>query len=368
MRLICAFIAVFTLGVSAQTPTASVVIKGQGCFTVTFLRFSPGGGELARGCGFGPIEIFDTANYHKARTFRSEIDHTPELTGFAFSPDGTKIATAQGHSGALIWDAADHGKPVTSQVASFKSFYGVDELYALNTPMRVLEGPSGHDDLAYVSKVAFSPDGKQLLTTHFNGHVKIWNTSTWTLEGEFVVNSDGRLSVLAFSPNGKMLILGDEKGVLHYWNLATNSEIRTLPSPDATGGIVNLEFSPNGKTLVAIYQGKKPANGPSVIWNTTDWSAQTINDYTSAAFSRDGQLLSLGGPDIKLIDPTSRKELRVIDLPRFTKAEVLPNSTNRPDAKDHIPCGVSALAFSPDGASLAVGCFEGTLRILKLTL
>jgi hypothetical protein len=50
---------------------------------VVFLEFSPDGRELARGCAFGPIEMFETADYKKARTFRPEIDYTPELTGFA---------------------------------------------------------------------------------------------------------------------------------------------------------------------------------------------------------------------------------------------------------------------------------------------
>jgi len=72
----------------------------------------PTAANLRRPAASPPIEMFDTANYHKARTFRPEIDYTPVLMGFAYSPDGKTMATARGHSGAEIWNTADPGKPV----------------------------------------------------------------------------------------------------------------------------------------------------------------------------------------------------------------------------------------------------------------
>ena len=119
--------------------------------------------------------------------------------------------------------------------------------------------------------------------------------------------------------------------------------------------------------LVAIYQGKRLADSSTVLWNTVSSTSKTIGGYGSAAFSRDSQMLALGGQAIKLIETASGTNLRSIDLPEFTKAEVLPNYANRPDAKAKTPCDVTALAFSPDGKMLAAGCFEGTLRILRLT-
>ena len=43
---------------------------------------------------------------------------------------------------------------------------------------------------------------------------------------------------------------------------------------------------------------------------------QAESGYISAAFSKDGKLLALGGRrDIKLIDPDSREQIRDIELP-----------------------------------------------------
>ncbi len=322
--------------------------------------------------------MFETAEYKKARTFRPEIDYTAELTDFAYSPDGTTIATARGHSGAVVWNAAEQGKPVRAEGEPLKPFYGVSELYALEKPLYVLESPAGSgDEFASVLTIKYSPNSKLVFTTHHNGHMKIWSTTTWTLQRELVVSEKGNsalFSVVAISPNSESFVIGDENGVLHYRSLAANSELRILRSPDVTGHVTSLRFSPDGKMLVATYHGKRFADASAVLWNTGDWTAQTISGYGSAAFSRDSQLLALGGTDIKLIDPGSRKELRRIELPAFTRAElpaltkgeVLPNSATRSDAKDKVSCGVSALAISPDNTTLAAGCFEGTLRILNL--
>ena len=88
--------------------------------------------------------------------------------------------------------------------------------------------------------------------------------------------------------------------------------------------------------------------------------------YISAAFSKDGKLLAFGGrSDIKLIDPDSRKQIRDIELPEMTRGEVGHSDEDAPGAKKTIPCGVLALAFSPDGNTLAAGCSEGTVRLVK---
>ena len=370
MKFVSACVVVLVLGACAEAPSTLVVIKGSGCIIVTFLQFSPDGRELARACGFGPIEMFETATYKKARTFRLEIDHTPELQGFAYSPDGKTIATARGHSGAVIWNAADPGRAVPSDGQPLRPFYGVDEVCALEMPLHVLEpNTASSDKFGSVLAISYSRDSNLVFTTHPNGHLKIWNTSTWTLQRELVVSEKGNRalsSVLTISPDGETFVIGDESGVLHYRSLAANAELRTLRPLDGTSRVASLLFSPDGKTLVATYRGAKVIDGSAIIWNTTDWTVHTESTYTSAAFSQDGKLLALGGPDIELIDTDSRRELRAIDLPQFTKAEVLPDAANDPDAAEKIPCSVQALAFSPDGKTLAVGCFEGTLRILKL--
>lgn len=367
MKFASALLAVFVLGAFAQTSSAPLVIKDE-FGPVMFLRFSPNGGELVRMCAFGPVALFDTTTYRRARTFLAELEHTPQLTGFAYSPDGTKIATAEGYRGTRIWNAADPGKPDRASVYKpdgSRFWWSVDELYVLDTPLRVLQAPMGDHNL-YADATVFSPDGRLLITTHANGHMKIWDTTSWTVSGELIV-TDGRMSVVAFAPDSKTVMIGDAKGVLHHWSLGTRAEIRTLRTFEGAGSLLNVEFSPDGKTLVATRLGKTAVDGSAMIWNTTDWRAQTESGYSSAAFSQDGKLLALGGRHIKLIEPASRKQIRDIELPEMTRGEVLHDYRNRPDAKVKVPCFASALAFSPDGNKLAAGCEEGTVRLVNMT-
>jgi WD40 repeat protein len=369
MKFASAFLAVFVFGALAQTSSAPVVIKDW-YGLVMFLRFSPNGGELARIKTFGPAALFDTTSYRRARTFLTEIEHTPEMVVVAYSPDGTRIATVDGYNGARVWNAADPGKPTATK----ESFLVVDELYVLDTPLRVLQASSPPEQKPVWTE--FSPDGKLLITTHANGHVKVWNTSSWTVQGELIV-TDSRLGVAAFAPDSKTVIIGDANGVLHLWSLATKAEIRALPIFDGVGSLsvvpapVDVAFSPDGKTLVATYLSKESfrEDGAAMIWNTTDWIVQTESGYNSAAFSKDGKLLALGGRrHIRLIEPASRKQIRDIELPDLmTLGELSPNLENHPNAKEKVPCHVLALAFSPDGNTLATGCAEGTVRLAKMT-
>lgn len=356
IKFLGALILVLGLGTLPEASTAPVVIHS-GCPLSVSLQFSPSGGELACICAFNPVRLLDTNNFRKARTFLPEVQHTPELASLSYSPDGKLIATARGWAGALIWNAADPGKPKPE----LKSFFGVDELYALETPLLVVEspaivrGPEGR-----VHWIRFSPDGKLLLTTHGNGHVNIWSTGSWTQQGELAV-ADIELSAVAFAPNGKIFIAADERGVLHEWSLDTKSEIRVLRAGEH---ITGLEFSHDGRMLVATRMGKTFADASVIIWDAKDWSGQTEDGYTCAAFSDTGKLLALGGQGhVKVIEPSSRKEIRTFPLPEITKGELLRN-TNGPDANKKMPYPASALAFSPDGNTLAVGGVDGTIILI----
>ena len=108
-----AVLALLVPGAVAQQSGPATVITG-GFASAYFVRFSPDGRELVRVNLFGPAMLFDTGNYNKARTF------PVELRMVAYSPDGSRIATAEGRDGARVWDSALQGKP-TSRVSARSS-------------------------------------------------------------------------------------------------------------------------------------------------------------------------------------------------------------------------------------------------------
>ncbi len=332
---------------SAQTSTATAVIKN-GMGPVAFLRFSPDGQELARICQFGPVELFNTKSYNKLRTF------SIGMRMVAYSPDGTRIATAEGTDGARVWDAALPGKRLLSSPA-----IGVEEVYLLDTPLQVLQAPS-RDAMVRVFWTEFSPDGSRLITTHANGHVKVLNTSSWAVEDDLRL-TESEVRVAAFAPDGKTLVIGDVSGVLHVWSVEQKVEIKKTRTP---GAVLGIAFAADGKTFVTAHQA--PSLSLVQIWDTTSRAPDERSGFSSATFSKDGTILALGGSHIELIDPTSRKRLRVIELPEMTLREANRQFESQPGADSKIPISITALAFSPDGRMLAAGLRDGTVRLVKI--
>jgi len=358
-------------GVAGQKPSSSETVLIS-CFgPANFLRFSPDGRELARACGVafrGPkmAVLFDTGNYTRARTFPNG------LRVVAYSPDGTRMATAETEDGARVWDATLPGTGFHRKGRSLErppAGYLV-ELYKLDTPLRVLEAPSREPGV-HVFWTGFSPDGRHLVTTHRNGHVKVWETSSWTLEADLAL-TQSEVHAAAFAPDGTSLVIGDVDGVLHQWSFASKAEVKAMRTERPA--IAGVAFGPDGRTLVTAHQiagtwsggnwlpPPSSASGNAVmIWNTDTWTAVTRQGFGSAALSRDGKMLALGGDHIELIDPRSQQAIRTIELRQATIAEM-----NGFPPKQAIPMSVVALAFSPDGGTLAAGCQDGTVRLVKV--
>ena len=336
------------------SPLAEVIRTIGG--SVVFLRFSPTGRELAVVTQFGPGPIlFDTASYSTARTFPIGMRMV------AYSPDGTRIATAEGNDGSRIWDAAPKGRPLPID-PQLRLTLHLDQLLQLDTPLQVLQLPS-RDSSVRVFWTEFSPDGKRLITTHANGHVKVWDTSSWAVEGDLTL-TDTEVRAAGFAPDSQTLVIGDIKGVLHHWSFAKKAEVKTTPT--SLGAINGVVFAPDGKTLVTSHQS---ASGPGVmIWDTASWLAKVKTGVQSAAFSRDGKLLALGGTKIDIVEPVSLTQVRTIELPAFTLRELysIGPSASVPNPDEKIPVFVMALAFSAAGNTLAAGCVDGSVRLVKI--
>ena len=353
---------------SAQKPGVIPIITGNGA-SVLFLRFSPDGGELARVTQFFPVMLMDANGYRKARTF------PVGMRMVAYSPDGTKIATAEGRDGARVWKANDAGEPMQGP--------GAAEVRLLNTPLEVLQTPS-QDPTQTLFWTEFSPDGKRLITTHSYGHVKVWNTSSWAVEQEVNLAETTALTA-AFAPDGKTIVIGDTSGKLHQWDLATKTWRGNWDTPPGSGAVTGVAFSPDGKTLVTTHQSA-PGNVLAMLWQnnvtgvpdritggawraSAEWTAQLEPGFGSAAFSKDGKLLALGGRTIKLLDPSTWREIRTIELPEMTHREATTQGSqieNEPYASTKYPALIMALAFSPDSRTLAAGALSGAIYLLKM--
>lgn len=194
--------------------------------------------------------------------------------------------------------------------------------------------------------VAVAPDNKTLATAGGAGPVVFWSLPAGDKKGELANVARDPILSLCYAPDGKQVATGHRTGMVRVWNLGDNKLAQELKYP---GAAYTLAFAPDGKTIAVS------GNSKVLVWDVAsgkelrhivskDGPAPTQPHVSSLAFSPDGNTLALGCYDAttRLIDVQTGKEKRVCE---GHKSAVL------------------TLAFSRDGRTLATGSFDQTARL-----
>ncbi|KAH6702770.1 hypothetical protein BKA61DRAFT_457375, partial [Leptodontidium sp. MPI-SDFR-AT-0119] len=114
-----------------------------------------------------------------------------------------------------------------------------------NAMVQTLEGHTRE-----VSSVAFSPDGKQIVSGSWDKTVRRWDAATGQQLLPALEGHKDKVTSVAFSPDGKQIVSGSWDKTVRLWDMATGQQL--LPALEGhTSRVSSVAISPDGKKIVS---------------------------------------------------------------------------------------------------------------------
>jgi nucleoside phosphorylase len=297
---------------------------------VVAVTWQPEGTHIASAGGDGTVRVWDSETGMNLLTYRghtrplARINLQPTIYTIAWSSEGLRIASAGDGTKIYVWNA------ITGQTLS------------------VYQGHSGL--LANVFDVAWSPDGKQIVSAcsaaSIDKTIHVWDVNTTRTvaryDAHYGLMPNFSVLALTWSPDGTRIAAACGDGMIRIWSTSTQRCIATYQTRSET--LVDIAWSPDSKWIASAH-----TDCTAHVWNTSmGESVLTYRGHTDRlrriAWSPDGTCIATASNDrtVQIWDPVTGNSIYTY--------------------RGHTDWATS-LAWSPDGTRIASGSNDKTVRV-----
>ena len=266
-------------------------------------------------------------------------------------PTTSKIALSNSYSLRVhIWDVSDLAFTKDGKTLVSGSLDETIQVWDLSKRKLIRSLPGNKDG---VNAVALTPDGLTLANAggsakpNTDTSIRITNLKTGKVIHTLKGHKQG-ITSLSISPDGQTFVSGSYDKTIKLWNLKTGQLINTLTGHGAW--VRAIAISPDGNTLVSGGGSLSENTDTSIkLWDLrTGKLIRSITANTNAVsfvnFTPDGQTIVSG-------DETAIKTWNV------SNGELI-NTIKAPSAE-----GIKAIAISPDGTTVATTSLDASVRL-----
>ena len=214
-------------------------------------------------------------------------------------------------------------------------------LWDANTGMEMRTFRTSIGPSHWINSVEFTPDGGEFLSGARDGSMLLWDIKTGEIVRRYE-NTGSPVDSISLSRDGKHILSGYGDGSIRLWDLEKGEILRTIKT---TRGFTLVALSPDEKHALSSSMNKS-----IILWNIkTGEKIRTFNvdsNIDSIAFHPEGKTFVSGLWDgtVLICDITTGKALHTL--------------------KEH-SSRITAVDYSADGNYMLSGSADGTLRLWK---